>query len=47
MPEAGCRETVPTEAADARIHDLEGEERRLSSLWAEAPVVAIWVRHFG
>jgi hypothetical protein len=38
---------IPEAAAHARIRDLEGGEHELRELWAERPVVLVFVRHFG
>lgn len=38
---------VPEEAASAKLRDLEGNEIGLHSLWAERPVVLVFLRHFG
>lgn len=34
-------------APDLRLRDPQEREIRLSALWAEAPLVAIFLRHFG
>ena len=41
------RETVGKAAAAAEVEDLEGRRHRLDSLWAEGPVVLVFLRHFG
>jgi hypothetical protein len=38
---------VPEELAACELRDEQGATVRLSSLWAERPVVLVWVRHFG
>jgi len=38
---------VAYEAAAAVIRDLGGGEHRLDELWAERPVVLVFLRHFG
>ena len=38
---------IPEEAAGALIRDLEGREHELRELWAERPVVLVFLRHFG
>lgn len=38
---------VAGEAAAAVIRDLGGGEHRLDELWAERPVVLVFLRHFG
>ena len=38
---------VADEAAAAVIQDLGGGEQRLDELWAERPVVLVFLRHFG
>jgi hypothetical protein len=40
-------ETIPPDAAHARILDPDGREHQLQELWAERPVVLVFVRHFG
>ena len=39
--------TVPAEAARAVVRDLDGGEHALSDLWADGPVVVVFLRHFG
>jgi hypothetical protein len=39
--------TIEPEAATAEVEDLEGNRRRLAELWAERPVVLVFLRHFG
>jgi hypothetical protein len=34
-------------APDATLRDTTGAERPLSSFWAERPVVAVFLRHYG
>jgi hypothetical protein len=34
-------------AAAAHIRDLDGNEHALGGLWAERPVVLVFLRHFG
>jgi peroxiredoxin len=34
-------------APDLRLRDPQEDEVRLSALWAEAPLVVIFLRHFG
>jgi hypothetical protein len=29
------------------LRDLEGEAVRLGDLWADRPVVMVWLRHYG
>ena len=38
---------IASEAAQAVIRDLDGNELPLARLWAEKPVVLAFVRHFG
>lgn len=38
---------VSSKAAGAIIRDLDGREIELQSLWAERPVVLVFLRHFG
>jgi len=38
---------VTDEAAAAVIQDLGGADHRLDVLWAERPVVLLFLRHFG
>lgn len=38
---------ISDELAAAEVLDLEGRARPLASLWAERPVLILWVRHFG
>lgn len=38
---------IPEDAARARIRDLDGGEHELRELWAERPVLLVFVRHFG
>jgi hypothetical protein len=38
---------VSAEAARAVIRDLDGQEHALEELWAERPVVLVFLRHFG
>jgi len=38
---------VSSAAARSVIRDLDGRERELQSLWAERPVVLVFLRHFG
>lgn len=38
---------VPTDAARAKVRDLDGNEVELQSLWAERSVVLVFLRHFG
>jgi hypothetical protein len=33
--------------ADVVLPDQEGREVRLGDLWAERPVVLVWLRHYG
>jgi hypothetical protein len=40
-------ERIPEPAARARILDLDGQEHELRELWAQRPVVLVFVRHFG
>ena len=40
-------EKVPADAAGAKLRDLDGNELDLQSLWAERPVVLVFLRHFG
>jgi len=32
---------------DVRLPDAEGERHRLGDLWAEKPVIVVFLRHFG
>ncbi|MFN7132699.1 MAG: hypothetical protein ACK4N5_11505 [Myxococcales bacterium] len=36
-----------SELADLRLPDSHGREVRLGELWAERPVVLVWLRHYG
>ncbi len=38
---------VPAALAAAKAVDETGAERSLAALWAERPVVLVFVRHFG
>jgi hypothetical protein len=38
---------IPETAARARILDPDGREHELQELWAERPVVLVFLRHFG
>jgi hypothetical protein len=29
------------------VHDLDGSDVRLGDLWADRPVVLVWLRHYG
>jgi hypothetical protein len=40
-------DAIPEAAARARILGLDGREHELQELWAERPVVLVFVRHFG
>jgi hypothetical protein len=33
--------------ADVFLRDLSGEQVRLGDLWADRPVVMVWLRHYG
>lgn len=33
--------------AETVLEDVEGNEHRLGDLWAEQPVVLVFLRHFG
>lgn len=33
--------------ADVTLADAAGEKQRLGTLWAERPVVLVFLRHFG
>jgi len=37
----------PRRLADIRLPEAGGEPRRLGDLWAERPVVLVFLRHFG
>ena len=39
--------TVGAPAPDVSLRDPSGAERPLSSFWAERPVVAVFLRHYG
>ena len=39
--------SVAQELADLVVQDPDGKDVRLGSLWAERPVVLVFVRHFG
>lgn len=41
------RATVGEDAAAAVVEDLDGGKSRLDALWAERPVVLVFLRHFG
>jgi hypothetical protein len=32
---------------DITLPDADGHETRLGDLWAEEPVVVVWLRHYG
>jgi hypothetical protein len=32
---------------DIELLDVDGNSVRLGSLWADEPVLAIWIRHYG
>ena len=38
---------IPDAAARIRILDLDGGEHELRELWAERPVLLVFLRHFG
>jgi hypothetical protein len=38
---------VPAQAAAVEVEDVDGGRHRLDSLWAEGPVVLVFLRHFG
>jgi len=40
-------EPIDPSAARARIQSLDGRELDLAELWAERPVVLVFLRHFG
>ena len=40
-------DTVPSALADATVLDERGAVVRLGTLWAERPVVLVFLRHFG
>jgi hypothetical protein len=46
-PTATKGEVIEPAAASAEIEDLEGRKRRLEELWADHPVVLVFLRHFG
>jgi hypothetical protein len=33
--------------SDIRLPDADGREQRIGDLWAERPVVLVWLRHYG
>jgi hypothetical protein len=33
--------------ADMVLQDAEGNDTRLGDLWADRPVVLVWLRHYG
>jgi len=33
--------------ADIELPDSFGETRRIGDLWADRPVVLVWLRHYG
>jgi hypothetical protein len=33
--------------ADLVLQDADGNDARLGDLWAERPVVLVWLRHYG
>jgi prostamide/prostaglandin F2alpha synthase len=45
------QETHPPDNADALaalvVQDVDGNDVRLGDLWAERPVVLVWLRHYG
>jgi hypothetical protein len=36
-----------TDIADVRLPDTHGDPTRLGDLWADQPVVLVWLRHYG
>jgi peroxiredoxin len=34
-------------APDAAVYDVDGNEVKLSELWARGPVALVFLRHFG
>jgi hypothetical protein len=38
---------IPAAAGAVSLEDLEGRRLRLDSLWRDAPVVLVFLRHFG
>lgn len=32
---------------DIELLDVDGNPVRLGSLWADEPVLAVWIRHYG
>ncbi len=38
---------IASELADLELQDPDGGRARLGDLWAERPVVLVFVRHFG
>lgn len=38
---------IEEDAASALVEDLDGKSRPLRELWAERPVVLVFLRHFG
>ena len=38
---------VPEAATRARVLDLGGSEHELGDVWAERPVLLVFLRHFG
>ena len=40
-------DTVSDAAARAVVRDFDGGEHELRELWAEKPVVLVFLRHFG
>ncbi len=38
---------VTTRLADIELSDWQGSPVRLGSLWAEQPIVLVFIRHFG
>jgi hypothetical protein len=39
--------TDVSELSDVVLRDIEGEPVRLGDLWADRPVVMVWLRHYG
>jgi hypothetical protein len=37
----------PTRLADLTLLDADERPVRLGALWADRPVVLVWIRHFG
>jgi hypothetical protein len=39
--------TYSSRLADVTLPDADGKQTRLGSLWADAPAVVVFLRHYG